>query len=166
MIFVSVGMHHQGFDRLIRAMDDLDTSLGEPVVMQIGASSYEPRNARYFRFAGNDEVESLMEAARVVVIHCGVGSIISALRHRVPLVVVPRLKRYGEHVDDHQLEVARVLSQSGRVTAVYDVERLSEAMTQATVPPGGDDHKRELVDALRQHLQELVGQQGRSVARP
>ena len=96
MIFVSVGMHHQGFDRLIRAMDDLDTSLGEPVVMQIGASSYEPRNARYFRFAGNDEVESLMEAARVVVIHCGVGSIISALRHRVPLVVVPRLKRFRE----------------------------------------------------------------------
>jgi len=166
MIFVSVGMHHQGFDRLIRAMDDLDTSLGEPVVMQIGASSYEPRNARYFRFAGNDEVESLMEAARVVVIHCGVGSIISALRHRVPLVVVPRLKRYGEHVDDHQLEVARVLGESGRATVLFDVEGLREAIGRAHPPPVVSDRRRDLINALSQCLEEVAGKPDREVVTP
>ena len=166
MIFVSVGMHHQGFDRLIRAMDILAPSLAEPVVMQIGASSYRPRNARYFRFAGSEEVEALSRDARVLVTHCGVGSILTAIRHGVPVVVVARLKRFAEHVDDHQLELARVLSESGKATVVHDVASLGQAIAQATVPPIMDDRRRELVEALSQCLRELAGQPRQEVARP
>ena len=166
MIFVSVGMHHQGFDRLIRAMDTLAPSLGEPVVMQIGASSYRPRNARYFRFASSEEVEALARDARVVVTHCGVGSILTAIRHGVPIVVVPRLRRFAEHVDDHQLEVARVLSESDQVAAVYDMESLPQAIARATVPPVVADRRRDLIAALRQYLRRLADRSRQEVAPP
>ena len=166
MIFVSVGMHPQGFDRLIRAMDILAPSLGEPVVMQIGASSYRPCNARYLRSASSEEVEAVSRRARALVTHCGVGSILTATRHGVPLVVVARLKRFAEHVDDHQLELARVLSESGKATVVHDVASLGQAIAQATVPPIMDDRRRELVEALSQCLRELAGQPRQEVAPP
>jgi beta-1,4-N-acetylglucosaminyltransferase len=166
MIFVSVGMHHQGFDRLIRAMDILAPSLGEPVVMQIGASSYRPRNARYLRFASSEEVEAVSWRASVLVTQCGVGSILTAIRHGVPLVVVARLKRFAEHVDDHQLEVARVLSESGKVATVYDMESLPEPIAQATVPPAVADNRRNLIAGLRQYLLETAGRSGQEVTPP
>ena len=166
VIFVSVGMHHQGFDRLIRAMDDLATSLGEPVVMQIGASSYEPLSARFFRFASSEEVDALVRDARVVVAHCGVGSIISALKHEVPVVVVPRLRRFSEHVDDHQLELARVLGESGRATGLFDVEGLREAIGRAHPPPVVSDRRRDLINALSRCLEEVAGKPDREVVTP
>jgi beta-1,4-N-acetylglucosaminyltransferase len=166
VIFVSVGMHHQGFDRLIRAMDALAPSLADAVIMQIGAGSYEPLNARFFRFASSEEVDALVRDARVVVAHCGVGSIISALKHAVPVVVVPRLRRFAEHVDDHQLELARVLGESGRATVLYDVEGLQEAICRATPPPVVSDRQRDLVNALSQCLGELAGKPGREVVTP
>ena len=147
-------------------MDTLAPSFAEPVIMQIGASSYTPRNARYVRFARSDEMEAWIREARLVVTHCGVGSIITALKHGVPIVVVPRLKRFAEVVDDHQLEVARVLSESGKVTVGYQVESLPQAIAQATAPPAIDDHQRELIDALSRYMREFAEQQGEGAARP
>ena len=166
MIFVSVGMHHQGFDRLIRAMDALAPSLSDAVVMQIGAGSYEPLNARFFRFASSEEVDALVREARVAVTHCGAGSIISALKYGVPVVVMPRLRRFAEHVDDHQLELARALGQRGGITVLNDAEGLREAIGRATPPPAVSDRRRDLVEALSQCLKELAGKPGREVVTP
>jgi len=100
------------------------------------------------------------------VTHCGVGSILTATRHGVPLVVVARLKRFAEHVDDHQLEVARVLSESGRVATVYDMQSLPDPIAQATVPPAVADSRRNLIAALREYLLETTGRSGQEVTPP
>lgn len=128
MIFVTVGMHHQGFERLIRGMDQVARRTKEPVIMQIGASSYEPQHAEWFRFDDQSRVEELSTTARVIVSHAGAGTIISAFRHKRPLVVVPRRAGQREHVDDHQLELARALSAERKVIAVE--EPLADALEQ------------------------------------
>ncbi|MHC1578885.1 MAG: glycosyltransferase, partial [Dehalococcoidia bacterium] len=95
------------FERLVREMDRIAGELDEEVVMQIGSTDYEPKNCQYFKFMAADEMEKLYARARVVVCHAGIGSILTVLKYSKPLILVPRMKRYGEHIDDHQLEIAR-----------------------------------------------------------
>ena len=112
VILVTVGMHTDGFGRLVEAMDQIAAQSGQEVVMQIGATLYRPSAARWFDFATQEEMDKLCERARIIVSHTGAGSILTAVRHHKPLIVVPRLKKYGEHIDDHQLELAQVLSKA------------------------------------------------------
>jgi UDP-N-acetylglucosamine transferase subunit ALG13 len=138
-VAVIVGTHEAPFDRLVRAASTLR---GEPVVVQRGVSAVGPRNARCVDFLSLDAFDALMRSARVVVTHAGVGSVAAALAYGHRPVVVPRLRRLGEHVDDHQVHFARRLEKAGLVTLVEDVGRLSEVVAardhSVTVPPGPD----------------------------
>jgi beta-1,4-N-acetylglucosaminyltransferase len=129
LIFLTVGMHHQGFDRLVRAMDQAAACLDEPVVMQIGASSYEPQHARWFRFADQAEVEKLVAESRINVGHAGIGTVLVAFRCQTPLILVPRRAGQSEHVDDHQLELAYALAEAGQIVLVEEPE--PETLLQA-----------------------------------
>ncbi len=120
MILVTVGTHHEGFNRLIAAADQLASSLDERMVIQRGSSSYVPQHAEAFQFTSGAEMTRLTEEARVIVMHAAAGSALIALRARKALVVVPRLQRYGEHMDDHQQQLARGLSDHKHAIAVDD----------------------------------------------
>jgi UDP-N-acetylglucosamine transferase subunit ALG13 len=148
-------MHHQGFERLIRGMDEVARRTEEPVVMQIGASSYEPAHAEWFRFDEQARVEKLSAAASVIVSHAGAGTIISAFRHRRPLVVVPRRSGQGEHVDDHQLELARALSAEGKVISVEDptADALDQAIARAGSLRRHQQQGSQLASAVARYLE-------------
>ena len=129
MIFVTVGMHTKGFDRLIEKMDEIAGKIDEEVIMQIGSTKYKPKNARYFEFIEDfQRVQELNRKARVVVCHGGAGSIINALEQGTPVIAVPRLKRYGEAIDDHQLELVDALAEEGKIMAVHDINNLENAL--------------------------------------
>lgn len=155
MIFVTVGVMY-GFDRLVKEMDEIAGRIAEAVVMQIGETTYKPKNARYFRFTSNEEIDRLYEDARVVVCHAGVGSIVTALEHGKPVIAVPRRKKYGEHVDDHQLEIARELEKEGAIIAIYNISDLEKALHSIGANPVhiGSGRTR-LVNALRDYVREL-----------
>lgn len=126
MIFVSVGNHYLGFDRLVKKMDEIAGEINEKVIMQIGCSRYKPFNAEYFDFIDNfEEILRLNREARVVVSHAGAGSIITALNQETPIIIVPRLKVFKEHLDDHQLEIANAFSNNKNVRVVHNVESLN-----------------------------------------
>ncbi|MFZ3382333.1 MAG: PssE/Cps14G family polysaccharide biosynthesis glycosyltransferase [Candidatus Methanoperedens sp.] len=131
MIFVTVGNHYQGFERLVKKMDEIAGRIDEKVIMQIGTTEYKPVNAEYFDFIDSfEEIERLNREARVVVSHAGVGSILTALEQVTPVIIVPRLKKFDEHMDDHQLEIAEAMSENHNVKAVYDVEELENCLTK------------------------------------
>jgi len=155
LIFVTVGQHSEGFPRLIQGMDEVAGRIQEEVVMQIGSTTYLPCNARWFRFADYEEMKLLNKAARVVVTHAGAGSIITALKAEAAVVVVPRLSRYAEVIDDHQLELARELSTEGRVVAVSEVEELEGVLQDVTRPKLRSKRANRLIRALRTCLEEF-----------
>lgn len=130
MIFVTVGQHPEGFERLVRAADEMAMLVDEPVVIQRGGTRYVPKFARHFDFVTESQVQAWLSRARVVISHGGAGSILNALQVNKPLIVVPRLERLGEVLDDHQLELAETLSQQGRVTVV--MTPTAETLWQAT----------------------------------
>jgi beta-1,4-N-acetylglucosaminyltransferase len=152
---VTVGLHPKGFPRLIKGMDEIAGRTQEKVVMQIGSTAYLPRNAHWFRFADYEEIQRLNREARVVVTHAGAGAIITGLRTGVAVVVVPRLSRYGEVIDDHQLELVRALSSDGLVTAVTEVGELESILQSVTRPQLKNRRAGRLIKALRACLGEF-----------
>jgi len=155
MIFVTVGTSSWDFSRLIKEMDRIAGEIGEEVVMQIGDIEYEPKNAKYFRFTSEEEIEELYRNARVVVAHAGVGCIISALKHNKAIIVVPRREKYGEHFDDHQVDIARELEQEGRITVVWDVKELGKALNDINTNISSDREDRKLVSMLKNYINKL-----------
>jgi UDP-N-acetylglucosamine transferase subunit ALG13 len=105
-----------------------------------------------------DELLDHVRRARVVVMHAGVGSIIAALSTGTPPVVVPRLHRFGEAVDDHQLEFGRRADAAGLVRLVEDPAELREAVKtyeSGSAVEVGVGNK--LVSELRDYLGERLG---------
>lgn len=155
MIFVTVGMHHQGFDRLIKAMDELAGLVEEPVVMQIGSTKYEPVHAEWFRFAPQKQVDELCGSARVIVGHAGAGTVLSAFHYGRPVVIVPRRFPYQEHVDDHQLDLAQALSSQNKVILVDEptVQTLRDGICRAEQLPPVNTSTGNLVNAIRETIE-------------
>jgi len=152
LIFVTVGSHYQGFERLVKKMDEIAEKINEKVVMQIGNTKYKPVNAQYFDFIESfEEIERLNREARVVVCHAGAGSILTALEQRTPVIVVPRLKKFNEHMDDHQVDIAEAMSENQRVKVVYDMEDLEKSLkSEFTFVDRCNENK--LVDSLKNYL--------------
>jgi UDP-N-acetylglucosamine transferase subunit ALG13 len=153
MIFVTVGTNEAPFDRLVQAIDRLPAD--EEVVVQCGASSHQPAHAVRVDYLPFEELVDLVRRARVVITHAGAGSTMVVLANGKQPVVVPRLRRYGEAVDDHQLTFARRLAERGLVTLLEEPADLAETVAvaqpagarAAVVPDAG------LVDDLRRAIE-------------
>jgi UDP-N-acetylglucosamine transferase subunit ALG13 len=152
---VTVGSHYQGFERLVKKMDEIAGRIDEEVVMQIGHTDYKPVNARFFDFLESfEEIERLNREARVVVSHAGAGSILTALEQKSSVIVVPRLRNYSEHMDDHQLEIAEAMSENQRVKAVYDVDELEDCL-QSDLSFVDERNENRLVDSVKDYLSSI-----------
>jgi UDP-N-acetylglucosamine transferase subunit ALG13 len=103
-----------------------------------------------------EQLVEYMRAASVVVTHAGVGSVAVALANGQRPVVVPRLQRYGEAVDDHQLMLGRRLAQNGLVTLVEEPETLGELELESAVLPHPGPMSANLVDDLSAHIHKFV----------
>ncbi len=125
MIFVTVGTHQDGFPRFLAAIEKLS---GVDLVVQHGPGP-APRNARIAEaFMPFPRIMDFFRSAERVVMHAGVGSVLLAVRCGHVPIIVPRLHRLGEHVDDHQSDLARGLEASGRARIVWDTTDLPEVL--------------------------------------
>ena len=155
MILVTTGTNGAAFDRLLRAVDRLGGD--ERVVVQHGPSTLRPRNSDCFDYVSFPELVELVQQARVVITHAGVGSILVALMNEKKPIVVPRLPGFHEIVDNHQRDLARKLSSAGLVTLVEDVERIAEAVDGASRTNGSNGRRTTaLADDLGRYLDDLI----------
>ncbi len=97
--------------------------------MQTGFSNYHPKNCKYADFVSHDEMQRFVEDARIVITHGGPSSFIMPLQvHKIP-IVVPRLKTFNEHVNDHQLDFARqVATRKKNILVVEDIDELANVI--------------------------------------
>ena len=151
MIFVTVGMHTKGFDRLLKRMDEIAATSGEEVVMQIGQTSFRPQNAKWFDFTDETGIKEWCGKARVVVTHPAM-SILDAQEQGKPVIVVPRLKKYNEVINDHQLSFARELEKQGKVIAVYDIDSHEEVLRRTDLSLTSLAKDKSLMTALKKYV--------------
>jgi beta-1,4-N-acetylglucosaminyltransferase len=132
-IFVMVGMHYSGFDRLIKEIDKIAMDKNVHFIAQIGHSNYEPEHVDFFRFLKDDEeIDNLIKNSCILITHGGISAIEGPILG-IPTIVVPRLQKYGEHINDHQLWFANRLAADGFVTVVTDVKELNGVINNVLI---------------------------------
>jgi UDP-N-acetylglucosamine transferase subunit ALG13 len=104
---------------------------GEDVVVQYGHSIVVPTGCRSHQFLAREEFRMLVREASLIITHAGAGTIGQCFKAGKRPIVVPRLKAYGEHVNDHQMELVRQLECLGRVYAVHDLQSLPDVVRTA-----------------------------------
>ena len=147
MIFATVGTHGDGFPRMLAALETLGDA--DELVVQYGHGTPPGNATRADPFLPFDAMAELFESADVVITHAGVGSILLASRAGHVPVIVPRLARLGEHVDDHQVELGRAL-QSRDVLVCWEADDLAQLVTR--VPP-----RRKVMTTASEPLVQAVG---------
>jgi UDP-N-acetylglucosamine transferase subunit ALG13 len=158
MIFLTVGTQFP-FDRLVRAVDDIidDGLITEILFAQIGESSYKPRNFESVVSLEKGVFDDYVRQASAIIGHAGTGTITMALSNHKPLIAMPRLKRYREVVNDHQLAIAKKFSELGHILVAYDTEDLPCCIRQLKtfVPRERKANPDAVADRIRDFLNNL-----------
>lgn len=162
MIFVVVGTQ-EPFDRLIKWIDEWSAETDyHDILAQVAESAYKPKNFKWFDFIPIDQFNTKFKEADLIVSHAGMGTIISALQFNKPIIVMPRLAKYKEHRNDHQLATANSFSQAGYVKSVYNQEELFTALNNRKsiqpVPPISENASEELIGTIRNYLTKIIAQ--------
>lgn len=132
MIFVTLGSQKFQFNRLLKEIDRLieEGKISEEVFAQVGASDYVPKHYAYKDFLDKDEFSEWQDKCDIVITHGGTGAIIGAVKKGRKVIAVPRLAQYGEHVDDHQVQLLKQFEESNLISVCYDLSDLDEIYKQ------------------------------------
>lgn len=132
MIFVTVGSQKFQFNRLLKEIDKLvgEEKITEEVFAQTGYSDYEPINYKYKNFLDRDEFSDIMSKCDKVVTHGGTGAIVDAVKQEKKVIAVPRLKEFGEHVDDHQLQIINEFKKMNFIKSVDKIKDLNDIINK------------------------------------
>ena len=130
MIFITLGSQKFQFNRLLEAVDRLVETgeIEESIFAQTGYSDYRPLRYQFVPFLNHDEFEKYMESADIVITHGGTGAIIGAVKKGKKVIAVPRLEKYGEHVDDHQTQLIDEFTRLNLVCGVRKCDDLGKAL--------------------------------------
>lgn len=132
MIFITLGSQKFQFNRILKKIDELIEKdiIKEEVFAQIGYSDYRPINYKYEDFLDREKFSKLMKSSTLVITHGGTGAIITAVKAGKKVIAVPRLSQYGEHVDDHQLQLLKQFDGMGIILPCYDIEELDKKIIE------------------------------------
>src|SRR5581483_9285582 len=135
-VVVTVGSMHHLMTRMVEKLNSVLPDDAE-LVWQLGHTPAIPnlQATRTEEFVRHDELTELMAEAHVVVCHAGVGSVLQAVSVGKSPILVPRRVEHGEHVDDHQVQIAGRLSEIGIATAV-ETDSLSTETIRAAASRG------------------------------
>ena len=133
VIFIILGTQKFQLNRLLKEVDNLceTKQIQEEVFAQIGHSDYKPKHYEYVDFLERDAFEEKIKESSLVITHSGVGSIITSIQSGKPVIVYPRLSKYKEHVDDHQLEIAEAFAKKNYVLCCDENDSLIEMIKKS-----------------------------------
>lgn len=155
MIFLTVGTIIP-FDRLVMAVDELVGCgvIHEDVFGQIGIGAKRPKNFEWVETLDKKLYDEITNECSSIISHAGMGSILSGLNNCKPMIVMPRLHKYGDNINDHQLPTAEKFEELGYVLAVYHQDELKEKiqLLNTFVP-----RKREVkIDAVIERISNFI----------
>ena len=118
--FVSVGNSKQSFHRLLVQIPKIQEILPKPIIIQKGVTSFSSNTFEVYDFLDNKFFQKTIKNSKLVITHAGAGTMLNAINAGKLPLVVPRLKKYNEIIDDHQIEIAQCLEEKGKVILVMD----------------------------------------------
>lgn len=130
MILITLGTQDKEFTRILEKVDELIDKkiIKEEVIVQAGYTKYKSKNMNIFDYVSKKKLESYMEQADFIITHAGVGTIFDALKKNKKIIAIPRLSKYKEHNNDHQLEIIEEFSKENFILPVYEMDELEDAL--------------------------------------
>ena len=130
MILITLGTQDKEFTRLLKKVDELINKkiIKEEVIVQAGYTKYKSKNMKVFDYVSKKKLEEYMDNANFIITHAGVGTIFDALKKNKKIIAVPRLSKYKEHNNDHQLEIVEEFSKENFILPVYEIDELENAI--------------------------------------
>lgn len=130
MILVTLGTQDKPFTRLLDAvLREIEKgNIKDEVIVQAGCTKYETDKMKIFDLIPMEEFDTLMKKCDLLITHGGVGSIITGLKCNKRVIAVPRLAKYGEHVNDHQQQIIEKFSDNGNIIGIENLDDLGEAL--------------------------------------
>lgn len=132
MIFVTLGSQKFQFNRLLMELDKLveEKKISNDIFAQIGYSDYKPKNYEFKEFLDREQFAEFMDKCDTVITHGGTGAIVGAVKREKKVIAVPRLAKFGEHVDDHQLQIIDQFTNMNFIVGVKETNEIYEALEQ------------------------------------
>lgn len=130
MILVTLGTQDKPFNRLLVNIEEQikNGNIKEKVVVQAGFTKYESKNMKIFDLVDREEFQDLITKCDVLITHGGVGSILTGLKNNKKVIVCPRLAKYGEHMNDHQIQIVSNFAKEGYILEYNDGDDLGEIL--------------------------------------
>lgn len=132
MIFVVLGTQDKQFLRLIKKIEELKLKgvIKEKVIVQAGNTKYESNELEILSLISMKQFNQYIKDADYIITHGGVGTILDSLKQNKKVIAVPRLQEYGEHENNHQLEIINEFSKLGYVVGCEDINNLERNITE------------------------------------
>lgn len=133
MIFVTLGTQDKPFKRLLKAVEEEieKGTIKDTVIVQAGFTKYKSDKMIIHDYLPMEVFDEYIEQADLVICHGGVGSILGALNKKKKVIAAPRLKRYKEHVNDHQTQIIDNFIKQGYIVGIRDMEELGDAIKKS-----------------------------------
>lgn len=130
MILITLGTQDKEFTRVLEKVDELIEKkiIKEEVIVQAGYTKYKSKNMKIFDYVPKKRLEEYIEKCNFIITHAGVGTIFDALKKDKKIIAVPRLSKYKEHNNDHQIQIVEEFSKEGFILPVYEMDELEEAL--------------------------------------
>lgn len=133
MIFVTLGTQDKSFKRLLEAIDkQIDKKIiKDKVIVQAGYTEYESDNMEIYKLLSMEEFDKYIDKCDLLITHAGVGSIMTGLEHNKKIIAAARLKEYGEHDNNHQIQIASQFSKLGYILYLENFDDLGKLIKES-----------------------------------
>ncbi len=154
MVFLSVGTQKQQFTRLFELVLNCKEIENEKIVAQSGYTKYDSDRIESFDFTSFENMEEYIKNADLIICHGGVGTIFSALKEGKKVIAIPRLSKYGEHINDHQIEICEELENEGYILYYKEGESTLDELVKKSRNTEFNQYKsdKSYLDILRKEI--------------
>ena len=128
MIFVTLGTQDKLFDRVLTKLDELIEKgvINGEVIVQAGSTKYSSKYMEILGFIDMNRFNDYVERCEYMITHAGVGTIMNGINHRKRVLAVSRRVQYGEHENDHQVEITEKFEKMGYIVGCINIDELEE----------------------------------------
>lgn len=133
LILITLGTNDKSFARLLEEVQRLinEKKITDRIVVQAGVTEFRSSKMEILDLIPFLEFDDLINQCDLLITHGGVGSIITGIKKGKTVIAVPRLAKYGEHVNDHQLQIIDNFDKAGYIIGLTEVSQLEEALSAA-----------------------------------
>lgn len=156
MIFVILGTQDKGFDRMLNEIQELikDGLITKKVIVQAGCTDFKSDEMDIIDYLPMQKFNEYIEQADIVITHGGVGSILDAIKHHKKVIAIPRLEKYHEHVNDHQIQIVEEFDRLGYIMDCGNLKRLGNKLMEIEkfTPTPFVSNNKKFIEKLEEYI--------------